>query len=102
MDTSIESQSRQSILQTIISGQNNFNVELKMLIDKVVSSIQIRDTSFKRHFLSEAAVAVSFSLLQQIYQACLNFYSILIKAGSSSDDTVKYLFRIYVLWYLSQ
>lgn len=65
------------VLNSILSNQRAFNDGLKPFMDNVILPILLKDTSFKRHFLAAPAVAVSFNLLQQIYEACFNFLSVL-------------------------
>jgi hypothetical protein len=76
------------LLNSILSNQRAFNDGLKPFMDNVILPILLKDTSFKRHFLAAPAVAVSFNLLQQIYEACFNFLFVLSAAEKESGPKV--------------
>lgn len=58
---------------------------LHELLECSINPMGIKDTQFKRQFLSEPAVAVSFSLLAEIHKACSNFYYALVTMKSDLD-----------------
>ena len=61
---------------------------LKLFMDNVIAPILLKDTTFKRHFIAAPAVAVSFNLLQQIFEACYNFSSVLSAAEKENGPKV--------------
>ena len=61
---------------------------LKAFMDNVIAPILLKDTTFKRHFIAAPAVAVSFNLLQQIFEACYNFSSVLSAAEKENGPKV--------------
>ena len=76
------------LLKSILSNQKSFNDGLKPFMENVIAPILLKDTTFKRHFLAAPAVAVSFNLLQQIYEACHNFSTVLSAAENESGPKV--------------
>lgn len=68
---------RKLLFKQIISTEHEFVMVLQEFVQGVVNPLNLRDTAFKRAFLGDSAVAVSFSLLQDLYKACFNFESVL-------------------------
>lgn len=64
---------RKIIFDQLISSQAHFIAGLRSFIDNVVAPLSLKDTAFKRSFLGDSAVAVSFNLLQEMLNACSNF-----------------------------
>lgn len=71
---------RKETMQLIISSEQEFVSALKVYLETIVAPISLRDTDFKRAFMNQAAVAVSFELLKAIYNTCLLFVSALQNA----------------------
>lgn len=64
---------REKILQDMMASEKSFVTDLKVFIDIVINAIEIRDTSFKRNFLNDSSLALSFNLLREIFIACKSF-----------------------------
>ena len=80
---------REQLLQSILSNQRAFTDGLKSVVENAILPIQLKDTNFKRQFLGEPAVAVSFTLFQQIHEACYNFTSVLSRAENDKNVSEK-------------
>lgn len=87
----VKDKKRVQLFQAIIQGQSQFISILNSFIESVIAPIAIRDTQFKRTMMSEPSVAVSFSLLQEIYNACSNFDSILRRAKTDIEIANAYV-----------
>lgn len=74
-----------ALCRSIVTSQTYFNDQLGIFISKVIDPLQLKDTNFKRSFLSDAAVAVSFNLLTQIFEAC-SYLAVNIKSTESILD----------------
>jgi uncharacterized protein (DUF1810 family) len=58
---------------------------LQTVTEKVITPLLVRDTVFKRNFLSDAAVAVSFNLLADMLKTCSNFLNALENAADEKQ-----------------
>ena len=64
---------KKEAFQRLIGVQHEFHTALSAFIDGVIIPLNLRDTPFKRSFLGDSAVAVSFSLMQELQKDCSNF-----------------------------
>jgi hypothetical protein len=78
-------QSRLLAINEFFHQEEIFIQQLKLFIDKVILPIEYQDTSFKRIILSDASIALSFSLYTKIWNLCSTFYSSLKEVLSSSN-----------------
>jgi hypothetical protein len=76
LSDTIKMEKRQLLMENIIATENEFVTMLYDFIQAVITPINLRDTPFKRSFLGDSSVAVSFSLLQDMYKACYNFETV--------------------------
>ncbi|KAJ1428011.1 hypothetical protein B484DRAFT_72423 [Ochromonadaceae sp. CCMP2298] len=72
-----KSEDRKLVFRSILTAEQAFTGLLKDFIDSVIAPLGLRDTPFKRKFLGESAVAVSFHLLQEMHSACSTFQQLL-------------------------
>jgi hypothetical protein len=82
---------RNELFQNIILVQSEFISVLFGFIESIIIPLALRDTPFKRSFLGEPSVAVSFSLLQEIFNACSNFDSVLRRAKTDTEVANAYV-----------
>ncbi len=82
---------RSELFKSIITTQADFIAVLYGLIESIITPLTLRDTNFKRTFLGEPSVAVSFSLLQEIHNACTNFDSVLRRAKTDIEIANAYV-----------
>lgn len=81
---------RTKIFDLAKTEEASFISSLHELLECLINPMGIKDTQFKRQFLSEAAVAVSFSLLAEIHKACSNFYYALVTMKNDGDIASAY------------
>ena len=79
---------RKHLFAEIIQVEATFVSDLDIFIQTIVVPLQARDTSFKRSFLSEPSIAVSFSLIKELYVTC-SFFVNSIRSASSADQMAK-------------
>lgn len=91
LDESVKIAKRKEIFQEILTCEANFLRELNFFIRTVVVPLLTRDTQFKRQCLSEPSVAVSFTLIRDIFTASSNFSTALSSAdsGATLADAIK-------------
>ena len=87
----MKEEKRTLLFKNIISAEHEFIGMLQNFIQDVITPINLRDTPFKRSFLNDSSVAVSFSLLQDLYKACYNFDSIMKTAKSEIEIANAYI-----------
>ena len=73
---------RKEIFLDIVSHEKKFVGQLDQFIKLVVGPLLSRDTDFKRKFLAEPSIAVTLTLLKEIFAASFTFYSSLKNADS--------------------
>jgi hypothetical protein len=83
MENSLKLSKRKEVFDTSKADEKKFVQLLSEVIEKVINPLQLRDTLFKRNLLSDAAVAVSFSLLMDMHKTCSNF---LLSLENSKDE----------------
>ncbi len=76
---------REKIFDVLKTEEASFISALHELLECLITPMGVKDTQFKRGFLSEPAVAVSFSLLFEIHKACSSFYYSLVTKKSDQD-----------------
>jgi hypothetical protein len=76
---------RKSLFVEIIRVEATFTSDLSLFIQTIVGPLQLRDTSFKRSFLNEPSVAVSLTLLKDIFVASSSFQTGIQNAGSADQ-----------------
>jgi hypothetical protein len=76
-DDRSKSTKRTEVFQSILESENTFVRTLQELQDKIINVINLKDDAFKRAFVAEPSVAVSFSILTDMLRACTNFASLL-------------------------
>lgn len=91
LDEQTKSQQRAVTLQNITDSENAFVKSLNDLQETLIAPLNIRDTSFKRNFMAEPSVAVSFTLLTDMLKACGKFCSLLINAKDERAVAAAYL-----------
>ena len=79
---------RKKIFVEIIQTEATFVGDLYAFIQTTVLPLQARDTPFKRSLLNEPSIAISFTLIKEIYDVCYNFENG-IKSASSADQMAK-------------
>ena len=62
-----------AVLQQLISNEQTFVESLEAFISTIVKPMQIRDTHFKRTFLSDASLALTFNLMSELLSSSLSF-----------------------------
>jgi hypothetical protein len=77
---------REKIMQELIVTEKGFISELKILIDVVITPIEVRDTNFKRTFLGDSSIALTFSLIRELYNACNTFLQSLRNIRLDADN----------------
>lgn len=90
LDERSKSQKRVERFQTITKGEADFLSGLQDLMNSVISVINVRDTPFKRTFLNDPAVAVSFNLLTDMHKACSSFHQVLTNSKSEIEICTAY------------
>lgn len=85
MSADVKEEKRNLLLKNIILTEKEFVNMLGEFVQTVITPFNLRDTPFKRSFMGDSSVAVSFSLLQELYKACFNFENVL-KASKSDIE----------------
>jgi hypothetical protein len=85
-------QSRVLAINEFLNQEEIFIQKLKLFIDKVILPIEYQDTPFKRIILSDASIALSFSLYTKIWNLCSTFTSSLKEVLSSNHSSSATLF----------
>jgi hypothetical protein len=78
----------ETVLSTIIDSELKFVNKLKVFIDACVTPLQVKDTAFKRDFMNEYSLAVCFSLMNDMVQACGTFVAALQTAHSRHQNNL--------------
>ncbi len=91
MSSDVRDEKRNLLLKNIISTENEFVTTLSEFVQQVINPFNLRDTPFKRSFLGDSSVAVSFSLLQELYKACYNFESVMKTSRSDLELANAYI-----------
>lgn len=73
---------RKVVFDSLISAQTDFVAAIRSFLENIVAPLALKDTQFKRSFLGDSSVAVSFNLLQEMFNACSNFDISLSRAKS--------------------
>jgi hypothetical protein len=81
---------RTKVFDDIKSQEAAFVSSLRDVLECLVNSLNIRDTPFKRTFLSDPVVALSLNLLFEIHKACSNFYYALVTIKNDNDIASAY------------
>lgn len=83
---------RDNLIKNLISDETNFVFSLKSITHEVINPMELRDTPFKRTFLADPIVAVSFNLILEIQKACSDFLLAVVQAACEKDiaDAYKY------------
>jgi hypothetical protein len=71
------------IFNKLVDAETKFVDKLKKILDAVVDPLQLRDTSFKRTLMGVYSVAVSFTLLGELYSNCSSFITALRSASNN-------------------
>lgn len=82
---------RALLFKNIVAAESEFTSLLADFIKEVINPLNLRDTPFKRAFMGDSSVAVSFSLLQDLYKACFNFESVLRISKSDIEISNAYI-----------
>jgi hypothetical protein len=85
-----KTQKRSERFSTIVGAEADFLALLQELVDSVINVVNVRDTPFKRSFLNDPAVAVSFNLLVEILKACTSFHRLLSSGKNDMDVCAAY------------
>lgn len=80
--------SAETIFATIVDSELKFVNKLKVFIEACVTPLQLKDTVFKREFMSEYSLAVCFSLMNDMVKACGNFVAAMQSAHSSNQSNL--------------
>lgn len=91
MSADVREEKRSLLFRSIVSTENEFVTMLSEFVQIVITPFNLRDTPFKRSFLGDSSVAVSFSLLQELYKACFNFESVLKNSRSDLEIANAYI-----------
>lgn len=81
---------RTALFMDIIRVETLFCQDLDTFNKTIVNSLLSRNTPFKRNFLSEASIAVSLTLLRDIFNMSSKFLSELSKADSAEKIVLCY------------
>lgn len=73
LDSKGKLQKRKEIFDQSKGVEKKFVATLNDVIERVINPLLLRDTVFKRNFLGDAAVAVSFNVLTDMHKTCSNF-----------------------------
>jgi hypothetical protein len=79
---------RLQVFLDIVEKEQHFIDQLKIFIDQIIIPIEYQDSNFKRVFLSEPSIAVSFSLYTKIWSLCTNFLKSLKKLSPPSMTSI--------------
>jgi hypothetical protein len=79
---------RKATFVSIVQAEANFINDLTYFIQTIINPLQNRDTPFKRSFMNEPSIAVSFTLLRDIHAASHSF-QIGIQAAGSANQMAK-------------
>jgi hypothetical protein len=82
---------RTAAFQALIDSEQTFIKELQDLKNTLIDVMSIRDDSFKRNFMNEPSVAVSFTILIDMLKACGNFASLLSGCRDESSVTLAFI-----------
>lgn len=85
LDSNSKSTKRREIFEASKNEEKKFVATLNEVIEKVINPLQLRDTVFKRNFLADAGVAVSFNLLADMQKTCSNFLVALEKSKNEGE-----------------
>lgn len=73
---------RKKVFSNIISSEESFILILKEFIDIIIRPLSLKNTPFKREFLSQPSLAVCFTLIQDIFSASTVFVNDIKLANS--------------------
>jgi hypothetical protein len=82
---------RKALFVEIIQIEATFISDLSIFIQTFVNPLFTRDTSFKRSFLNEPSIAISLTLLKDIFSASSNFQMGIQSAGSADQMAKCYI-----------
>lgn len=82
---------RKNLFAEIIQVEAIFINDLDIFIRTIVVPLQARDTPFKRSFLNEPSIAVSFTLIKELYTTCSIFENSIQRAASADQMAKCYL-----------
>lgn len=82
---------RKVALQKIIDSTDEFQSQLSGLLNEVINPLSLQDTPFKRSFLSNSAVVISFGLLQELQKDSANLTDTLKNRKSDSEIATAYI-----------
>jgi hypothetical protein len=82
---------RKALFVDIIQVEATFVGDLNLFIQTTVFPLQARNTPFKRSLLNEPSIAISFTLIKEIFDACSNFEKGIKSAGSADQMAKCYL-----------
>jgi hypothetical protein len=75
---------RKDVQAEIMIGEEEFTMDLDLFIQSFITPVMLRDTQFKRTFLSESSIAVTLNLYKDIYTAS-NALLVSLQAANSSE-----------------
>jgi hypothetical protein len=84
MSDSDKTAKQTQIFNKIAQDEGSFITNLQQFIKIVVDPLSNRDTSFKRNFMADASIAVSFSLLKDIFASITNFQNSMKLASNAA------------------
>eukprot|EP01031_Cornospumella_fuschlensis_P043121 gene43121-52701_t len=90
MQERVKATKRKERFDSIVRGEAEFLTSLRTLVDGIIAVINVRDTPFKRTFLNDPSVAVSFNLLSEMHKACSSFHAVLSVAKSDMEICTAY------------
>lgn len=76
---------RKVVLHNIIKNESDFISKIHEFIYYVINPLNLKDTHFKKLFLSDSSVAVSFHILEELFKVTTNFISILKKSNKDNE-----------------
>ena len=85
---SVRIRDRNNVFYSILVKEETFLKNLKYFIDNVINPLNLKDNTFKRSFLAQPAVTVSFNIIIDIYKNCLNFTEVLKKINCENDKSI--------------
>jgi transglutaminase/protease-like cytokinesis protein 3 len=82
---------RSNLLKEIMRVESAYSHDLDIFVKVVITPLFQRDNAFKRSFLNEPSIAVSLTILHDIYQSSIRFFNDIAKAENSDKIASAYV-----------
>jgi hypothetical protein len=71
-----------------LATEQSYQTSLQFFIANFIQTFSLRDSSFKRSFLNEYSIALSFTLIQEIYKSSAQLLSTLLSSLRAAASAV--------------